>query len=108
MPLVRAATGARVVKIPAPLACYCRGLPEAEAATPFSSLHLGPDGLQGRERLAFFPGLEHLLNQQPLHGREAELYGAFFRRSFEDQLVLVYSCWVGAGNGQSARLLSAS
>ena len=75
---------------------------------PFTSLHLGPNGLQRREGLAFFPASEHLLNQQPLHGREAELCGAFFRRSFEDQLVLVYSCWVGAGNWQSARLRSAS
>jgi hypothetical protein len=32
MPLVRAAAGARVVKTPAPLACYWLGLLEAEAA----------------------------------------------------------------------------
>jgi hypothetical protein len=32
MPLVRAAAGARVVKIPAPLACYWLGLLEVEAA----------------------------------------------------------------------------
>jgi hypothetical protein len=32
MPLVRAAAGARVVKIPAPLACYCLGLLEVGAA----------------------------------------------------------------------------
>ena len=34
-----------------------------------TSLYLGPDGLQGRERPAFFPATEHLLGQQPLHGR---------------------------------------
>ena len=32
MPLVRAAADARVVKIPAPLACYWLGLLEVEAA----------------------------------------------------------------------------
>jgi hypothetical protein len=32
MPLVRAASGARVVKIPAPFACYWLGLLEVEAA----------------------------------------------------------------------------
>jgi hypothetical protein len=32
MPLVRAAAGARVVKIPAPLACYWLGLLKVEAA----------------------------------------------------------------------------
>jgi hypothetical protein len=32
MPLVRAAAGARVVKIPAPFACYWLGLLEVEAA----------------------------------------------------------------------------
>jgi hypothetical protein len=32
MPLVWAAAGARVVKIPAPLACYWLGLLEVEAA----------------------------------------------------------------------------
>jgi hypothetical protein len=32
MPLVRAAAGARVVKIPTPLACYCLDLLEVEPA----------------------------------------------------------------------------
>ena len=35
----------------------------------FPLLCLGPDGLQRRERLAFFPTLEHLLDQESLYRR---------------------------------------
>ena len=42
---------------------------------PFPSLHLWPDGLKRRKGLAFFPAVEHFLDQQVLHVRPIVPFG---------------------------------
>jgi hypothetical protein len=59
----------QMMRLRAPAIC-CAGPKHIGVTNPapnvrpllFPLLPLGPDGLQGRERLAFFPALEHLLD----------------------------------------------